>query len=93
MLPWTSQAHHKWHLSRAPPYRAVLQVSLPDVHRQSRAGIAGHVRGHDVVVDQGRQVGSHRGQVSAIGQPCIKQKQTLSWGARGAMSMRYRSQL
>jgi len=34
------------------------------------------------VVHQRRQVGAHRGEVSAIGQPCIRQKQTLSRGTR-----------
>lgn len=65
------------------PYRAVLQVLLPYVHSQSRASVAGHVRRHDVVVNQGREVGSHRGEVSAIGQPCVRQKQKLIWGTRG----------
>lgn len=35
------------------------------------------------MVNQGREVGSHRGEVSAIGQPCVRQKQKLIWGTRG----------
>lgn len=39
--------------SQAKPYCAVLQVLLPDLGRQPVSSIAGQVRGHDHVIDQG----------------------------------------
>lgn len=55
---------------QAKPYCAVLKVLLPDPGCQPVSSIAGQVRGHDHVIDQGWQVGPHGRQVSAVGKPC-----------------------
>lgn len=50
-------------------YRAVLQKRLPHVGGEPFVGVARHVGGHDGVIDEGREVSAHGGQVTAVRQP------------------------
>lgn len=54
------------------PYHAVLKEFLPDLHSQSQTGITRNAGRHYVVVHQGRQVGAHRGEMTAIGKPYVQ---------------------
>lgn len=50
-------------------YRAVLEEPVPDLHRESSSGTAGHIRVNYSGVDQSRKVGTHCRQMTAVCKP------------------------
>ena len=80
-------------VSSRSTHLAVLLVLAPHLLAQASGRLAGLVRGHDVVMDQGRQVSAHRGQVSAVGQPwgdgrwCSDTDTTAQSGKENALTL------
>ena len=60
-------------------YRAVLEEAAPDIHSESFLGIMRHVRVDDGGVDQGREVDTNSGQVTAVGKPFNEEVKKRAW--------------
>lgn len=71
-----------WCCDASRAYCAVLDERLPHVGSEPLVGITRCVRLHDGVIDEGREVRAHSGQVTAVCQPWMMTEVIAKYSCR-----------